>query len=201
MRNTVKCLNCGKEQVFTEASSDKLGWHTTCNHCKGSFDIDITEYLIPNNNRKGGTNMLIRVILKENEKLEPIEYLKNQYGDIMYFSEYGEADEYLEKQGYTEEQIDKLTFEDCTVTKEEARAYLDGQGTSCPTDWLLNLPRQSQVRETVDNVYDLCDFDRWQDLQDILFKGNNKDILLDWESSSKIINILYEKDIEVLELK
>lgn len=84
------------------------------------------------------------------------------------------------------------------VTLEEANNYLQRQGTQTSGEWLLSLKRQNQVRELIDNNYDLCDFDRWQHIQDILF-GNDVDEL-DWESSLKIINILYEKDIEALEL-
>lgn len=143
--------------------------------------------------------MLIRVILKEDESLNPIEYLKDQYGDIMYFDSYGEADDYLRKQGFTETQIDFCTFDDCTVTEEEAEKYMARVGYPHDKgDWLLGVKRQSQVRETIDNSYDLCDFDRWQHIQDVLF-GNDTD-MLDYESSQKIIDVLWEKDIEVMEL-
>ena len=47
-RKIVMCLNCGKEFTFESASNDGLGWHTTCPECKGSFDIDIQSYLLPN---------------------------------------------------------------------------------------------------------------------------------------------------------
>ena len=142
--------------------------------------------------------MLIRVILKEDESLNPIEYLKDNYGDIIYFDSYGEADDYLRKKGFAETQIDQFTFDDCTVTEEETEKYMVRVG--CPHDngeWLLEVKRQSQVRETIDNSYDLCDFDRWQHIQDVLF--NNDTDMLDYESSQKIIDVLWEKDIEVLE--
>lgn len=142
---------------------------------------------------------MIRIILKEDKNLSPIEYFKNQYGDVLYFNEYGEADEALRKAGYTEEQIDQFTFDDCTVTAEEAEQYMNSVGYPHDDgDWLLDVKRQSQVRETIDNRYNLCDFDRWQHIQNILF--HNKTDMLDYESSQKIIDILWEKDIEVMEL-
>lgn len=143
--------------------------------------------------------MLIRVILKEDENLNPIEYLKDNYRDIMYFDSYDEADDYLRKAGYTEEQIDQFTFDDCTVTVEEAEQYMNSVGYPHDDgDWLLEIKRQSQVREAIDNRYNLCDFDRWQHIQNILF--HNETDMLDYESSQKIIDILWEKDIEVMEL-
>lgn len=142
--------------------------------------------------------MLIRVILKEDESLNPIEYLKDNYGDIIYFDSYGEADDYLREKGYTEDQIEQFTFDDCTVTEEEAEKYLKRNGISNHGNWLLELKRQSQVREAINSDYDLMDFDRWQHIQDVIF-GNDID-MLDYESSQKIIDILWEKNIEALEL-
>lgn len=49
-----KCSNCCYEFDFDTAYQDKLGWHTTCPNCKGSSDIDIDNYLIPN-----GTKVLV----------------------------------------------------------------------------------------------------------------------------------------------
>ena len=39
----VKCLNCGHEFVLNKLSRDKLGWHTACPKCNGSFDVDIAD--------------------------------------------------------------------------------------------------------------------------------------------------------------
>lgn len=47
----VKCLNCDSEQFFMGASRDEMGWHTICEMCNNSFDIDIEKYLISNNTR------------------------------------------------------------------------------------------------------------------------------------------------------
>lgn len=85
------------------------------------------------------------------------------------------------------------------LTIRETSEYMSKNG--CPAnngEWLLAIKRKGQAREAIQNNYDLCDFDRWQHLQDIFF-GNDTE-MLDWETSQKIINILYEKDIEVLEL-
>ena len=129
---------------------------------------------------------MIRVILKEDKNLSPIEYFKNQYGDVLYFNEYGEADEALRKSGYTEEQIDQFTFDDCTVTAEEAEQYMNSVGYPHDDgDWLLDVKRQSQVREAIDNRYNLCDFDRWQHIQNILF--HNETNMLDYEYSQKLL--------------
>jgi len=142
---------------------------------------------------------MIRVVIKEDKNFNPVEYFKDKYGNILYFNEYGEADEALRKAGYTEEQIDQFTFDDCTVTEEEAEEYMRCVGYAHDNgDWLLGIKRQSQVREAIDNRYDLCDFDRWQHIQNILF--HNETDMLDYESSQKIIDILWEKDIEVMEL-
>lgn len=41
---------------------------------------------------------MIRVILKEDKNLSPIEYFKNQYGDVLYFNEYMELWSFKDKQ-------------------------------------------------------------------------------------------------------
>lgn len=43
-----ECLNCGEQNEVLSASRDELGWHTTCSHCGGSYDIDIEDFLLPN---------------------------------------------------------------------------------------------------------------------------------------------------------
>lgn len=40
------CRHCDAGFEFTGASKDKLGWHTTCPECGGSFDIDIEDYVV-----------------------------------------------------------------------------------------------------------------------------------------------------------
>lgn len=42
----IKCLQCGHEFIFTGASKDELGWHTSCPKCTGSFDVDIQDCLM-----------------------------------------------------------------------------------------------------------------------------------------------------------
>lgn len=45
MRYTV-CPNCSEYIPVLSADKDELGWHTSCQRCKGSFDIDIEDYLL-----------------------------------------------------------------------------------------------------------------------------------------------------------
>ena len=37
----VSCLHCEHEFVLESLERDKLGWHTGCPKCEGSFDVDI----------------------------------------------------------------------------------------------------------------------------------------------------------------
>lgn len=50
-KRKIKCLQCGKEQDFLGASKDDFGWHTVCKGCEGSFDIDIENYIVPNDTK------------------------------------------------------------------------------------------------------------------------------------------------------
>jgi hypothetical protein len=88
-----------------------------------------------------------------------------------------------------------------SLTIEKVNEYVHEQGYPAERDvqWLLENKRRNQVEETVENNYDMCDFERWQHLQDVLF--GESDLQIDWETASKIVNLLWEKDIEVLELK
>lgn len=92
-----------------------------------------------------------------------------------------------------------IDFPDDEITiLDEINKYIETTGASMDGEWLLQLKRQNQVKELIKNGYNLCDFDRWQQIQDILFGNDYEE--LDWESSQKIIDILWEKDIEVLDL-
>lgn len=85
------------------------------------------------------------------------------------------------------------------LTIQDTTEYMRING--CPDnngEWLLAIKRPDQAKEAIQNNYCLTDFDRWQQIQDVLF-GNGTESL-DWETSQKIIDLLYEKDIEVLEL-
>jgi hypothetical protein len=88
-----------------------------------------------------------------------------------------------------------------SLTIEKVNEYVHEQGYPAERDvqWLLENKRRNQVEETVENNYDMCDFERWQHLKDVLF--GESDLQIDWETASKIVNLLWEKDIEVLELK
>lgn len=95
------------------------------------------------------------------------------------------------------------------LTFEEVKAYLDKQGHEIdinnPTHieilkWFLNREeRKEQVIEAVRNHYDLCDFDRWQHIQRIIFGDDEK--VLSFKTAMKISEALWEENIEVLELK
>jgi predicted Zn-ribbon and HTH transcriptional regulator len=43
--NYTKCLQCGYEFELNGYSIDELGYYTSCPLCKGSFDIDLEEYI------------------------------------------------------------------------------------------------------------------------------------------------------------
>lgn len=47
---TVVCMDCGHEfePNYSKIRKDVLGWYTHCLSCGSSFDIDISELLIPN---------------------------------------------------------------------------------------------------------------------------------------------------------
>lgn len=53
-------------------------------------------------------------------------------------------------------------------------------------DWFCSCPRRYQVIETINNNYDLCDFDEWTALQNIL------GIEMSRKSSDKINGVLWE---------
>lgn len=92
-----------------------------------------------------------------------------------------EVVDYFKKQGHigaTEE----LTRELATKFVKEARCLDE---------------RAYQYKLAVVKGMDLCDFDRWIHLQDVIF-GKNKGVL-DIELAFDIIDLLYDKDIEILE--
>ena len=41
----LKCWKCGHE-FEGSISNDQLGWHSYCEECDGSFDVDIEDYLV-----------------------------------------------------------------------------------------------------------------------------------------------------------
>jgi len=88
------------------------------------------------------------------------------------------------------------------VTESELNEFLKfncrEEGSFDKCEFINEAPRQGQAIEALKNAYDLCDYDRWQKLQDAVCKGEW--VTLDWEKSMKIIDILYSVDIEVLDL-
>lgn len=78
--------------------------------------------------------------------------------------------------------------------------YLKGQGNPCPmreeiAEWQHNGKNQWQYNECILNNYDLCDFDRWQYLQQIL--GTT----FEFKTAMEIAGSLYvNEDIDVIDL-
>jgi hypothetical protein len=66
------------------------------------------------------------------------------------------------------------------------------------TESLLSIKRQEQLKEAVENGYDIADFDRWQYLQDFLF--TDTEITISWKTFCAISSALWEEEIEVMEL-
>jgi len=88
-----------------------------------------------------------------------------------------------------------------TLTFEQVKSYMEKQGSDGAKEYvdsLMEQPRKEQLAEAVKNDYHLCDFDRWQHLQDILF-GNEGDTMK-FETAMGISSALDEENIEVLEL-
>ena len=44
----VSCKHCNHVFEFYDASNSNSNWYITCPKCKGNFDIDINDYIIPN---------------------------------------------------------------------------------------------------------------------------------------------------------
>lgn len=42
----IKCWNCWHE-FEGSLSNDDFGWHSYCEKCDSSFDVDVREYLVP----------------------------------------------------------------------------------------------------------------------------------------------------------
>lgn len=89
------------------------------------------------------------------------------------------------------------------LSEEEVINYLYAHGYPHPDrsliDWFLEATeRKDQFVECVRKGYELCDFDRWQHIQNVLF--NNSDLTIKYETAMKIDNALWEEGIETLEL-
>lgn len=86
-------------------------------------------------------------------------------------------------------------------SREEVEDYFKRNGRpDADKDWIDNFichpneNRREQYWEAVANNYELCEFDRWQHLQDVF----NAEV--PWDCFCTINNALYENDIEILEL-
>lgn len=87
------------------------------------------------------------------------------------------------------------------LTEKEVVDYLKRNGYPDAEfkDSFLNPPyRAEQHIECVRNGYDLCDFDRWQQVQDLIF-GNETDTMK-FETALKIDSALWEENIDTMEL-
>lgn len=73
--------------------------------------------------------------------------------------------------------------------------------TNGTVKYLMTHPHTEQVKYAIENL-DLCDFDRWQAAQNLLFCiTDNPSGTIPYETAAHIINALWDRDIEILELK
>lgn len=90
----IKCLICGNVFEGT-ASNDELGWHSYCEECDSSFDIDIEEYLVSNGTKvkfadgrigivDGNDNETSNEFEDINYYVCPIEFTKEEYWSSHY---------------------------------------------------------------------------------------------------------------------
>ena len=97
------------------------------------------------------------------------------------------------------------------LSREEVIKYMKAQGTGINYDtpdgvdeeqvrwWLKHPVRREQIRETVRKNYCLLDFDEWQSIQNVLFRGS--DDTIPFKIALDINYALYQEDITPLELE
>ena len=74
----IKCWNCGNE-FDGFVSNDGLGWHSYCEECNSSFDVDIEEYLVPNGTKVKFADGKIGIVDgNDNEE-------SDEFGDVNYY--------------------------------------------------------------------------------------------------------------------
>ena len=83
MRYTV-CPDCGEYIPVLSADKDELGWHTSCPKCKGSFDIDVEDYLIAVGERVRTSDGKVGAI-----KEFRIPELHIDFDEVVYFVHFG----------------------------------------------------------------------------------------------------------------
>jgi len=78
--------------------------------------------------------------------------------------------------------------------------YIESQGILNPdmAIWLYEYPRPEQVDYAIEHL-DFGDFERWDHLQYLLFR-NDYSKSLDYKDAARIIDALWENDIEILEI-
>ena len=74
----IKCWNCGHE-FDGSLSQDEWSWHSYCNECDQSFDVDIKEYLVPNGTKVKLWDGRICVIDGNDEEVS------EEFDDINYY--------------------------------------------------------------------------------------------------------------------
>lgn len=97
--------------------------------------------------------------------------------------------------------MEKLTIEQITTYLVNIGYDKNCESFNDVLKWALeeqDKPRGQQFIEAVKNDMALCDYDRWQCLQDILFSNGNE--MISSDAAFKIIDALWEEEIEVLEL-
>ena len=74
----IKCWNCGNE-FDGSISNDGLGWHSYCEECDISFDIDVEEYLVPNGTKVKFADGRIGIVDGNDEEVT------EEFEDINYY--------------------------------------------------------------------------------------------------------------------
>lgn len=89
----IKCWNCGHEFIGS-LSNDGLGWHSYCEECESSFDVDIEDYLIPNGTKVKFTDGRIGIVdgndNEDTDEFDDINYYvcPIEFTTLRYWSDY-----------------------------------------------------------------------------------------------------------------
>lgn len=95
----------------------------------------------------------------------------------------------------------KLTFKQIITYLINIGYNKDSENFNDIIKWAIeeqNKPRGHQFIEAVNDDMALCDYNRWQYIQDILFGSSNE--MISSDGAFKIIDILEEEGIEILEI-
>ena len=89
----IKCWNCGHEFIGS-LSNDELGWHSYCEKCESSFDVDIEEYVVPNGTKVKFADGRIGIVdgndNEDTEEFDDINYYvcPIEFTSLRYWSDY-----------------------------------------------------------------------------------------------------------------